>query len=116
MTYDQAAKFAGLASFRHILAQDDGSYAVVVTWLAWVSAALMAERRVCTTATQVIAIDSGNAQMFKTFELSRHSIKRRAAREGREALARHKTRSAAKARQDASVIVPGVSLENPIES
>jgi hypothetical protein len=117
LTYAQAAKFAGLASFRYILKQEDGSYAVVLTWLAWVSAAILVERRMCTTETQIVSLDSGNAQMLADLDHSRHSIKRRSAKEGYAALARYKTRCAARARHDPAYLVPGVEyVAEPAET
>ncbi len=94
MTYEQAIAFARLDSFRYVQAQDDGTYAVVMTCLMWVSANVELYARTCTTQTQVISLESSNRRMIQEFDRSRHSIKRRAAAEGIRKLAHHKARYA----------------------
>lgn len=113
MTYDEAKAFAKKRSFRHLVARPEGRFAVVMTSLYWVSAAIMVAETVCETPGHAYAVASSNAQKVAELDRSRHSIKRNAAAEGIARMAAFKARSAQRALTDPAVIVPGVTAGIP---
>lgn len=113
MTYDEARAFASKRSFRHLLARPEGRFAVVMTSLYWVSAAIMVTETVCETAGHAHAVASSNAQKVAELDRSRHSIKRNAAAEGVARMAAFKARSAERALTDPAIIVPGITAGIP---
>lgn len=113
MTYAEAEAFATKRSFRHVVPRPDGRFAVVMTSLHWVSAAIMVTETVCETPGHAHAVASSNAQKVAELRRSRHTIKRNAAAEGVARMAAYKARSAQKAVHDPNVIVPGVTAGTP---